>query len=40
MEIVDASVLADSESNYDPEYAAVEAWLDEHQAFVNHYFIR
>lgn len=25
---------------YDPEYARMEAWLDEHPDFVNDYFLR
>lgn len=25
---------------YDPEYARMEAWLDEHQDFVQDYFLR
>lgn len=27
-------------SRYDPEYARMEAWLDEHPDFANDYFIR
>lgn len=34
------SSSSSSSTFYDPEYARMEAWLDEHPDFVNDYFLR
>jgi len=43
MDITEGALLGDTDctdSAYDPQSAAIEAWLDEHQGFANDYFIR
>jgi len=34
------SPSARSQQHYDPEYAKIEAWLDEHREFTYDYFLR
>lgn len=37
---MDAERSGEDELQYDPEYAKMEAWMDEHPEFARDYFIR